>query len=230
MNFEVYCDESCQEVLSNKSTHKFLLLGSLWFPSEYRSEFKEKINTIKITNNYNLEIKWNKVSPITYNFYKDLVEYFFQATNIRFRALVVESEKINLVRFHSGDAELSFYKFYYQMLHNWIYDFNEYEIFLDLKRNKGKNRINKLKEVLINSNLSSVIKNVQALPSRQSLGIQLCDLLLGAVNGKFNNSVTSNSKLKIIEEIERLLGNKIAPTSSTYSKFNIFKIGLQGGW
>jgi hypothetical protein len=116
------------------------------------------------------------------------------------------------------------------MLHNWILDFNEYDIFLDYKRNKQRARLNKLKEVLINSNLSSVVKNVQALPSTQSLGIQFCDLILGAVNGKFNESITSSSKQKIITKIETNFGSSISPMSINDTKFNIFNIKLQGGW
>ncbi len=230
MKFEVYCDESCPEVLFDRSAHKFLVLGSLWFPSEFRNEFKSAIDAIKEKHNYKLEIKWNKVSPKTLGFYEDLIDYYFKTENLRFRALAVEAEKINLVKFHSGDAELSFYKFYYQMLHKWIHDFNKYEIFLDYKRNKQRTRLKKLKEALINSNLSSEIKNVQALPSTQSLGIQLCDLLLGAVNGKFNESITSASKLKIITKIESNIGSPISPTSKNNTSFNVFNIKLQGGW
>lgn len=230
MNFEVYCDESCPEVLCDKSAHKYLVLGSLWLPGSERPRLKENISALKQKHNYYYEIKWNKVSPKTLPFFKDLIKYFFESDYLRFRAITVKSENIDLVQFHDGDAELSFYKFYYQMLNKWILDFNEYSIFLDHKRNKENNRVQVLKDVLSNSSLTSVISNIQALPSNQSLGIQLCDVLTGAVNAKFNSSVKSESKLAIISEIEFSQGKILEPTPKFEEKFNIFDIHLRGGW
>ena len=230
MYFEVYCDESCPEILWDKNAHKYLVLGSLWLPGSDRIKLKESLNSLKQKHNYNYEIKWNKVSPKTFPFFKDLIKYFFDTDYLRFRAITVKSEDIDLVQFHEGDAELSFYKFYYQMLNKWILDFNEYSIFLDHKRNKENNRIKVLKDVLSNASLSSAIKIVQALPSNQSLGIQLCDVLTGAVNAKFNASVSSKAKLGIISEIEFSQGKILEPTPKFEEKFNVFNIRLRGGW
>lgn len=135
-----------------------------------------------------------------------------------------------MVKFHNDNSELSFYKFYYQLLHHWILDFNEYYIFIDHKVNKDLNRIHKLKNVLNNANLFSSIENVQALPSNEMLGIQLADFLMGALNGKVNGKITSEAKLDIIRDIEKSLGNSIKPTPKAEEKFNVFKINLQGGW
>ena len=146
MHFEVYCDESCPETLWDKGAHQFLVLGSLWLPHNDRVKLKESITALKKKHCYDYEIKWNKVSPKTFNFYKDLIQYFFRYDYLRFRTIVVKSDEIDLVQFHEGDAELSFYKFYYQMLNNWILDFNEYSIFLDHKRNKQSDRLGTLKK------------------------------------------------------------------------------------
>ncbi|MCG8207300.1 DUF3800 domain-containing protein [Tenacibaculum finnmarkense] len=230
MEFEVYCDESSPEVLWDKSANKYLVLGSVWIPSDFREELKTGIKEIKKTHNYRNEIKWNKVSPSSFDFYKALVAYFFSADFIRFRAIIVEADKIDKVKFHNDDSELSFYKFYYQLLHHWILDFNEYSIFIDHKVNKDLNRVHNLKDILNNANLFSSIKNLQALPSDELLGIQLADFLMGALNGKVNGRVTSKSKLGIIEKIEKQLNHEIVPTPKAEEKFNVFKINLEGGW
>ena len=52
------------------------------------------------------------------------------------------------MRFNQNDAELSFYKFYYQLLYHWIFDFNEYNVFLDYKVNRDKKRLNTLHKAL----------------------------------------------------------------------------------
>lgn len=38
MNFEIYCDESCPEVLSDKASHKFMGIGGIWIISNKRIE------------------------------------------------------------------------------------------------------------------------------------------------------------------------------------------------
>jgi hypothetical protein len=230
MQFEVYCDESNPEVLIDRGANDFLVLGSLWMPADFRQQFKEDIANLKKKFGYCNEIKWNKVAPSTFEFYNALLVYFFTNKNLRFRALLAEADKIDLVKFHNGDGELSFYKFYYQLLNHWIFDYNEYSIFVDHKVNKDTNRVSKLQEVLSASNLTSKICNVQALPSKQSLGIQLADFLMGIVNGKFNAKISSLAKLDLLKNTESLLKHEIKPTYKYEEKFNIFKINLQGGW
>lgn len=230
MQFDVYCDESCPEVFSDVKSHKFLILGGLWMPTDYRENFKSDIKALKTKYNYHTEIKWNKVTAKTVTFFNDLVKYFFSSDKLRFRALTVESNKIDYVQFSSGDPELNFYKFYYQLIHHWILDFNDYYIFLDYKVNRERYRIQTLKKVLISSNLSSNIKNVQSLPSKESLGIQLTDLFIGSVNGKFNSQIKSEAKLEVISSIESYLKGPIIPTPKSEEKFNVFNINLQGGW
>jgi uncharacterized protein (UPF0248 family) len=230
MKFEVYCDESSPEVLWDKKANKFLVLGSIWIPSDYRKEFKDSIKQIKTKYNYRNEIKWNKVCPSNLAFYLELIEYFFSTDNTRFRAIMVEAEKVNMIKFHNDDSELSFYKFYYQLLHHWILDFNDYSIFIDHKVNKDFSRIHKLKDVLSKANLFSSVENVQALPSHELVGIQLADLLMGALNGKVNGKTTSEAKHTVIKKIEEFLGKEIAPTPKAEINFNVFKINLEGGW
>lgn len=231
MNFEVYCDESGVEALSDKQAHKFMAIGGVWMPSEYRTTFKEQLNAIKDKHSIRGEFKWQKLSPAYLAFYEDLIAFFFNAPEVRFRAIVVEASKIDHVKFNNADAELGFYKFYYQLLHHWIFDFNKYDIFIDLKVNRDSKRLTKLREVLSNANLTSSVRQVQGLPSEQSLGIQLADVLTGLVSSKLNGGATGEAKNRLIKIVEKdYIDKPISPTPKWEEKFNVFKINLQGGW
>ena len=230
MNFEVYCDESGLEALTRKDAHNFTAIGGIWMPAEFRDAFKTEINAIKGKHNVKGELKWQKVSPAYLDLYSDLISYFFDKPELRFRAIIIESKTVDNIRFNDKDAELGFYKFYYQLLHHWIFDFNSYDIFIDFKVNRNKGRVNVLKKVLDASNLTSDINQVQALHSHQSLGIQLADVLTGMVSAKFNMEISSIAKKSLIELAEAKLTKQIAPTPKWEEKLNVFKINLRGGW
>ena len=231
MKFEVYCDESGLEALTRNDAHLYTGIGGIWLPAENRDLLKKGLQEIK--NKYNIkgELKWKKLSPAFLDLYKEVIDFFFNAGYIRFRVILVEASKVDNVRFNNEDAELSFYKFYYQLLNHWILDFNDYAIFTDLKQNRNKGRLRELERALDRSNLTSDVSQVQGLPSEQSLGIQLADILTGMVVSKFNRETKSVAKLGLMQYVEeKYLSKEIAPTSKSEEKFNVFKINLQGGW
>lgn len=231
MDIEIYCDESGLEALSNKSEHSFMAIGGLWLPADYRQELKKSLNIIKREFGITGEFKWQKVSRSKIDFYKNVLDYFFSTENLRFRVILVEVSQVNNNLFNDNDNELGFYKFYYQLLHHWILSFNSYKVFTDIKVNRKKERLKKLHEILTYSNLTSEIHQVQGLPSTESLGIQLADVLTGLVNTKFNKQATGATKKELISYIEnRYLKKEISATSKSEGKFNIFQITLKDGW
>lgn len=231
MDFEIYADESGLEALARKDAHLFTGIGGIWIPAEHRDTMKQGIMAIKEKYKIKGELKWQKLSPSYYDLYKEIIDFFFLSGYIRFRVILIGSAKIDHITFNDQDAELGFYKFYYQLLHHWIYDFNSYDIFLDFKINRNKGRLNDLKRVLENANLTSFIKHVQALPSEQSLGIQLADILTGLTVAKFNNELTGKAKLALIQYVEeKYLGKPIAATPKWEEKLNVFRMNLNGGW
>lgn len=231
MKFEVYCDESGLEALTRKDAHLYTGIGGIWLPAENRDLLKKGLNEIKEKYNIKTELKWKKISPTHLDLYKEVIDFFFNAGYIRFRVILIEAGKVDNMRFNSEDAELSFYKFYYQLLNHWIYDNNDYAIFTDLKQNRNKGRLKELERALDRSNLTSDVTQMQGLPSEQSLGIQLADILTGLVVSKFNGELTSSGKLGLIDYVEqRYLSKEIVPTPKSEEKFNVFKINLQGGW
>lgn len=232
MDFEIYTDESCPEVLKHPESHKFMAIGGIWIPADCRAQLKEDLSAIRKQYNIRGEMKWNKVSPAFLDFYKEIVGYFFKTDFIRARVVVIESGMADQLKLTSGDAEMGFYKFYYQLVHYWVLDFNSYDVFLDYKLNRSKGVLKELKEKLISSNLTATVKNVQALPSEQSLGIQLADVITGLVTAKFNDEITGPAKKSLIElaESAACIGRPIAATAKAEEKLNVFATNLAGGW
>jgi hypothetical protein len=233
MRYEVYCDESRPDLLvSSNPQAQFMVLGSLWIPREARKSFKEAIHELRDTFRVGGEFKWQKVSPSRLEFYKELLTWFYsQGDNLRFRCIAVDHKQVDLKLYHEDDQELGFYKFYYQMLHHWIYDCNEYDFFVDFKNNRRHDRLSVLKKCLDLSNLSSLVHKVQAVRSEESVMIQMVDILTGIAAYRLNDKMNPDSaKASLLEHFEGLLGKTIGPTYKTEQKFNVFKIDLEGGW
>ena len=228
MNYEVYCDESCVEALFDKESHKYAVIGGVWIPSESRSELKIALNKIKEKYNLLGEMKWQKISPSTIDMYKEIIATFFTSDNIRFRAICINSAILDHNKFNQGSGELGFYKFYYLLIQQWLLNDNTYNIFVDYKVNGNRHRVKDLGNILQNTTMATV-KQIQSLPSHESILIQLADILSGAVASAHNNENTSEAKLAIRSLIEEYLGHKITGTSRLEQKFNVFDINLKKG-
>jgi hypothetical protein len=195
-----------------------------------REQFKKEIHYLRDKHKIGGEFKWKKISPSKLDFYSELIDWFFnKGDELRFRSIIINKDHVNLKQYHDNDHEMGFYKFYYQLLHHWIYDNNSYNIFCDYKSNRRCDRWEVLQNCLNNANLFSLISNVQAVRSEESVLIQLVDVLIGIVSAKFNSDA-KGAKSKLIIHSEKNLGHTIIPTSRSESKFNIFKIILEGGW
>lgn len=233
MKFSVYCDETLPDLFtSDHPGARYLMIGTLWLPDELRETAKEKVADLRAKYGVYGEIKWRKISPASEEFYVALIELFMSfGSEMRFRCIAVDRNEVNLGMLN-GDAELGFYKFYYQALHHWILDNNEYRVFCDLKLNRDRTRLSTLKTVLGHANRTSQILTVQSLPSSEVVFLQLCDVLLGAASSRINSKPLEGvAKRAVVEHLERLLNReRLAPTSRGERKFNIFKIRLQGGW
>jgi len=227
---EVYCDETMPDLFTaKKKKYKYLFIGSIWIEKSLREEIKGKIKDLREKHKCFGEIKWVNVTYQKEEFYKDIIELFFSyGMQMRFRSIMIDANKM-IWSFHQEDKELGFYKFYYHMLYKWIHDYNTYKIFVDIKQNRDLTRVRVLKDVLNNKCKNSYIEQVQALPSKEVVLIQITDLLLGAISAKLNKKNLSNkAKINLIKYIEKLLGKEISPTYSTENKFNIFNIDLKG--
>lgn len=232
MDFEVYCDESHPDLFSSqKPNAQFLTIGSLWLPNTLRDDIKKRISELRATHQVWGEIKWGKVNHAKLDFYKALVDLFESyGEQLRFRCILLDHQFYK-AGINQHDNELGFYKFYYQLLHHWILDFNSYRIFCDIKTNRDLTRLQTLNQCLNNANMSAGILAIQALPSSQVVLIQLADLLLGIASARMNNKLkTGSAKEALVLHLEQKLNHPITPTYATEHKFNVFKMNMQGGW
>lgn len=228
-HIEIYCDESRPELFVRAAADKnptMTLIGSIWLPAAERKPIKMALSELRRTHDVWGEMKWTKVSPSKLNFYFAAIDLFF-ASELRFRAIVVDSSKLDLNTFHKSDSELGFYKFYYQMLHQWMVPGAQYDIFCDDKVNRDRTRLATLGQVLRNANPSSRVDTIQAVNSTESVLVQLCDLLLGATQSRINSSNRGSvAKQALVEHIESHLKRKIGATWPSEKKFNVFVIRL----
>lgn len=230
MKYEIYCDESGVEALFDKDAHKYAVIGGIWIPAEERGLCKSKVISLKKKYGLMGEMKWNKVCPSSMDFYKEIVTSFFENENIRFRAICIKAEQLNHEKYNLGKGKLGFYKFYFQLLQHWLVWNNTYQIFVDYKVNGYPHRVYELGRILNNATSASV-SQIQALPSEQSVLIQLADVLTGAVSASFNKEYRIGSaKEELLNVFNNHLGHAIKPTSVSEEKFNVFEIKLRQGW
>ena len=230
MNYEIYCDESCWEALYDKDSHQYAVIGGVWIPAEKRQDVKARIADLKRKYSLFGEMKWNRICPGSVEMYKELIQYFFDDEQIRFRAICIKASEVNHERFNAGNGELGFYKFYFQLIHHWMVMGNSYQVFVDYKTNGYQHRVKELGSILNNAS-TAVLTQIQALPSEESVLIQLADVMTGAVASSFNNQGTKSAAKQCIRElIEKHLGHGIKGTSLGESKFNVFNINLRKDW
>lgn len=233
MVFDIYCDESRQDLLVEKSSitenNRYVCIGGILLPTENRESLKMKIKDLKQQHEVYGELKWGNVSSNKIDFYLDLIDLFFNDDSIDFRTVVIDATEVDNETFNRNDHELGYYKFYYQLLYHWIDASENYYIFTDYKTNKDGTRLNFLKKILNKACHSSCIEVLQAINSKESLLLQLQNVLMGAVGYKFNYGIVGESLAKqaLIKRIEWHLGHEIFPTPKNYKRFNVFKINLR---
>ena len=229
MDFEVYCDESNPEFFKSRlDGENYVLIGSIWIKAEDRPAHKTAIKLIREHHQVGGEFKWTRLSPSRVEFYTEIVDWFFGASEARFRIIVLPVIELD-DKLHKYDNELAFYKFYYQVLHHWILDHNNYRIFVDTRTNRLHERLKTLERCLNYANLTSEV-TIQALPSDELDLIQVADVLIGAVGYSFHGRKESKAKLQVVEAIKKKIGGEIRTTRKTEEKFNVFLFHRGGGW
>lgn len=204
-------------------------IGALRLPRERKPELTRALRELREKLGIRGEVKWSKASARYLDAYKALVDFFFEHADLRFRAIVVEQARVKLRKYHGMDAELAFYKFYYEMLEKWLEEPAEYLILLDYKQNRGAERYTTLRRYL-ERHLRGVawIADLTVINSRESPLAQLCDLLTGAVAAAYNGIPDDTPKAALAEYIARRagFGTLRMGTSLEATKFNIFNIDL----
>lgn len=225
MKINIYCDESCHLEHDNINT---MVLGGVWCPLEAKEEAFRRLREIKVKHGlkpFN-ELKWNGVSPSKEDYYKDVMDYFFDNQDLHFRALVVPDKQILHHEDYAQTHDQFYYKMYFDMLKALIVPNNQYYIYLDIKDSQGGKKVRKLRDILCSSALDfdkKIIKRIQQVKSHEVELIELADFLIGTVTYANRGLTTSETKLKLLEKMRQRSSYSL--TKSTLlreDKVNIF--------
>lgn len=221
----IYCDESCH---LEHDGEKAMVIGGVWCPMSKKNEIFHRLREIKEEHGLSkrFEIKWQKVSKGQLNFYMDVINYFFDNSDLHFRALVVPNkQELNHEAFNQSH-DTFYYKMYFNMLKTLFEPDYEYNIYIDIKDTRGQKKVEKLHEILCNNHYDfnrEMIRKVQQVRSDEIELIALADLIIGAISYLHRGKNTSDTKLKLIERIKARSGyNLMASTLYRENKFNIF--------
>ena len=217
MEYNVYCDESCH-LVSNDS--QYMLIGAVYCPKYKVKKANEYIEHLK--ENYNLsnkiELKWNKIDKKTEKLYLDIINYFFNNDDLKFRVIVVDKTKLDHKKYNQTENEF-YHKAYYNMLKYIIIPGNSYNIYPDIKDTNSyyyhQVMLDYLRIKMSDTN-KKTIKKVQPIRSYEAPILQINDILIGALSYYYRNLSGNSVKLNIINEIKKLYQNDF-DTSSYYS-------------
>lgn len=220
--YNYYCDESCHLQNDHK---QFMVLGYISSPYNRIKRFKKEIKELRIKHKNSLEIKWSNLNQWNYGFYAELIDFFFDRSELCFRALIADKHKY-IAEKCDNDYDKFYYLMYYQLIFHKLDADCFYNIYIDIKDDLSAYRIAKLKEIL-NVHMG-IIQKIQHVRSHEVDLLQICDLIIGAISYKLNNPLmNSQPKKRLINKIERRLNYDISvQTPKLQHKFNIFRIKI----
>ena len=235
----IYCDES--GIGGNLKHYGF---GAIFMGYQRRGEFVAKIRELQ--QRYRRpddEIKWNKFSKSHVAFYEALVDYFFAEPGLFFHCMVVERAWVDIRKYHSGSYDLARRKHFTQFLSNKLKRIAQVhhgreiwtKVYVD-KLPSSYNKANEAIQVIANRSVQKAaslgglarsvgpIDAVQECDSKDQFGIQLCDLMLGAVIDAWNCASSAAHKEHLKSHIAAHLGwpDLRSDTRPQERKFNIW--------
>ncbi|ELC8454422.1 DUF3800 domain-containing protein [Clostridium perfringens] len=222
----IYCDESCHLKLTdnNKEEQQIMAIGGVACDIEYLDKILRDIRKLRIKHEvFKSEMKWTKVSKGKINFYKEIIDLFFENDCLEFRVILKDKRKIYYDKY---DHEEIYFIMYYYLLREMISIKDKTSIYIDKKDTKGGRRIEKLKECLCNQKLDfdqNLIEKIQIVNSKHCELLQIADVFIGAITYENRGKRESEAKVEIVEYLRKktkLTLKKTVPTSN--KKFNIF--------
>jgi len=223
--YNIYCDESRVE---NEDSDK-MTIGALFVLRSKKKKIVKEINKIYLENEFCYELKWTKVGDKYFDFYKKIIDYFIEESELNFRVIIVDKKKVKKEVYHKNDPELAFFKFYYFMLRARLLDDSAYYIFLDKKPTRDKNRARALYSFLssyiLGHKRNCNIRHLQSYSSDKNTLIQVSDFFTGLFGYGCNKKIKKGStKHKLVEYFKEKTKKSDLCTTSFLSekKCNVF--------
>ncbi len=232
-NYRLYCDES--------GIHgaRFVGFGALIMPDQRRGDFPAFVNALRRKHGFNGEIKWTKVSARNVEFCEDLVRGFFSRRWLLFHCIVIERSFVDM-SLHNRDRDLALRKHFGLFLQKRIKFLNaqardkRYHVIVDPLPSRYK-KADEAAAKIANHTLrrdigSELITTLVTRDSRATLGIQVADILLGAILAGWQGEVTSGPKLRLTQFVADHLGwqDTFSDTYPTEAKVNIWHFDTPG--
>lgn len=222
--YNIYCDESRVE---NRDAAK-MVIGALIIPRKKKNELAKQILQIFDKHSFRGELKWAKTSDRFISFYQEVIDFFLSSVDMQYRGIVVDKSKLDYLAYHNDDTELAFFKFYYLMLRQKLFDFKRYYVILDKKPTRDKNRARALHSYLKSYILlhweRCTIAHLQAYHSHENIFLQMVDYITGLVAHAVNTSGRDSVKINIVKYLKGKLVRRsfLYSTPLSEEKFNIF--------
>ena len=227
-NYLIFCDDSG---LHGTTHYGF---GSLWMPSERRGDIHTRVRELRKRHRLRPdEIKWTKINVGNRAFYADLVHEFFTRPWLMFHCLVVRKGYVEK-EFHDGSYDLARRKHFAMLLRQKVSFFaagaadKAYHVRVD-RLPSAYARADEVVFKIVNATLENefgvaAVHSLFTRDSKTTLGIQLADVLLGAVMAEVTDEANSGPKLAIRRTVAEHLGwtDLRADTLHKEWKFNIW--------
>ena len=182
-DYLIYCDESCP--LEYEPT---TLLGAIGCSYNSKEKIVKDLRALKSEyfTNSKYETKWIKVSKSKIEYYKKLIDYFYDNEDIRIRILVAkDKEKLNNEKYNGGDYQEWYYKMYYYLLDRFVDSNYDYYMLYDEKDKYTTYKMNKVKDIIKNKKKFHSDDHfdfkIKQINSKESELMQLLDVVMGAV-------------------------------------------------
>lgn len=222
--YNLYCDESSH---LEHDGHPYMVLGTVWLRADKSPEAFLRLKEIKTRHGLppRFEVKWTKVSPALLSFYRDYLDYFFDDDDLHFRALIADKRVLQHDRFAQTHDDW-YYKMYFNLLKVLLTPGDRYRIYLDVKDTRGGTKLEKLHEALSDNVYDfdrKAVERLQQVRSHEVEGLQLADLLMGAINYANREATGSAAKRALVERVRER--SRYALTRTTLvrePKLNLF--------
>ena len=229
MNYNLFVDESCH---LEHDRIPVMCIGYIKAPHLAYEELRKRLTELKKEFKTPAELKWNKFSHSRLPLYKALVDFFSDAP-IEFRCVLVKyKEQLNHEQFNLGSHDNFYYKMTYFLLRPNPPEIG-YNVFLDIKDTRGKEKLKKIEEVFKRRHHGgSPFVRFQHLRSRDNVFFQLTDLFIGAVTYRTRQfcgeKLHHEGKAEFINYLESKSGFLLHEgTSPRETKFNILTNALK---
>jgi hypothetical protein len=183
-----------------------MVLGAVWCPTGKVRESAVRLREIRQRHRLppNFEFKWTKVGPAKIDFYRDVLDYFFDDDDLRFRGVIIDKTQLNHAAFGQCHDDW-YYNMWFTLLERLLHPEGRHRVYLDIKDTRSQQKVEQLRQRLCDSRLDfhrDPVERIQQVRSHQVVHVQLADLIAGAVAAANRDDLRSEAKLALVRRMQ----------------------------